>query len=95
MGILTILIQHLVALIENEVLQVGEAKDLVTDEGIDTAGSSNDDVRVSVLVLQHSDVLLDRSSAVEDADLDVRQELCEAIVLVLDLVCQFTGVTHD
>ena len=70
--VLTVLIQHLVTLVENEVFQVGEAKHLVSDEGIDTARGTDDDVRVSLLVLEDSDVFLDRSSAVEHTNLDIR-----------------------
>jgi len=93
--VLTGLVQHLVALIEDEVLQVGKAEMPIADEGVDTTGSTDDDVRVSVLVAKELDVLLNGSSSVEDTNLDVRQELGEAVVLVADLVGQLASVAHD
>lgn len=76
-------------------LQAGEAEMLVADEGVDSTGGADDDVRVSVLVAEEFDVLLDGSSSVEDTDLDVGQELGEAVVLIADLVGQLAGVAHD
>lgn len=76
-------------------LQVGKAEMPIADEGVDTTGSTDDDVRVSVLVAKELDVLLNGSSSVEDTNLDVRQELGEAVVFVADLVGQLAGVAHD
>lgn len=92
---LTRLIQHLVTLVENEVLQIGEAEMTITDKRIDTTGRSNDDMGVSVLVGKQLDVFLDGCTSVENANLDIRQELGEAVVLIPDLVRQLTGVAHD
>ena len=89
------LVQHLVALIEDEVLQAGETKVPVTDEGVDTSRGADDDVRVGILVTEELDVLRNWGSAVEDADLDIGQELGKSVVLVPDLVSQLTGVAHD
>lgn len=91
----TRLIQHLVTLVENKVLQVGETEVPVTHERVDTTGCADDDVRVGVLVAKKLDVLLDWSSSVKDTNLNIRQELGEAVVLVPDLVGQLTGVAHD
>jgi hypothetical protein len=77
------------------VLQVGEAEMPVADEGVDTTGGTHNDVRVSVLVAEELDVLLNGSSSIEDTDLDVRQELGETVVLIADLVGQLAGVAHD
>jgi hypothetical protein len=77
------------------VLQIGKAEMPIADEGVDTTGSADNDVRVSVLVAEELDILLNGSSSVEDTDLDVRQELGEAVVLVTDLVGQLAGVAHD
>ena len=93
--VLTWLVQHLVALIEDEVLQARETEFLVTNKGIDTSRCAHNDVRVGVLVGQDFNVLLDWGTAVEDGDADVRQELGEAVVLILDLESQLTGVAHD
>lgn len=91
----TRLIQHLVALVENEMLQVSEAKMPVAHKRVDTTWRADNDVRVGVLVAEQLDVLLHWSSAVEDTDLDIGQELGEAVVLVPNLVRQFTGMAHD
>jgi hypothetical protein len=93
--VLTGLVQHLVTLVENKVLQVGEAEMPVADKRVDATGCSDNDVGVGVLVAEELNVLLDGCTAVEDADLYIRQELCETVVLVPDLVGQFAGVTHD
>jgi hypothetical protein len=92
--ILTRLVQHLVALIEDEVLQVGKAKMSITNEGVDTTGSTDNDVGVGLLVAKKLDVLLNGSSSVKDTNLDVRQELSKAVVLVADLVGQLASVAH-
>ena len=93
--VLTRLVQHLVALVKDEVLKVGQAEMPVTDKSVDTTGGTNNDVRVSLLVAEQLNVLLDGCSTVEDTDLDVGQELGETVVLVPDLVGQLTSVAHD
>lgn len=67
----------------------------VTDESVETTGRSDNDVRVSVLVLQNLGVLLDGRATVKDAGLDVGHILGEPVVLVADLEGQLTGVAHD
>jgi hypothetical protein len=94
-AVLTRLVQHLVALVKNEMLQVGKSQMPITDKGVNTTGGAHDDVGVCFLVAEELDILLDWGSAVEYADLDVGQELCEAIVFVADLVCQLACVTHN
>lgn len=49
---LTDLIQHLVALIENEVLDVSQRQSFVSDKSIETTWSSNNDIGVLLFVLQ-------------------------------------------
>lgn len=68
---------------------------LVADQGVQTTGGGDNDVRVGVLVLQNLGVLLDRGSTVEDSGLDLWHILAESGVFVLDLVGQFTRVAHD
>ena len=68
---------------------------LVSHESVQSTWSSNNDMWVSLLVLEELGVLDDRSSSVEDTDLDVRQELGKAVVFVADLVGQLAGVAHD
>ena len=91
----TDLVEHLVTLVEDEALDVAEAELLVSDEGVQTTRSCDDDVRVSLLVGEELDVLLHGSTTVEDGGLDIRHVLCESGVFVLDLVGELTGVAHD
>jgi hypothetical protein len=95
LSVLTRLVKHLVTLVENEVLQVGQAEMPVADERVDTSGCTDNDVRVGVLVAEELDVLLNGCSTVEDTDLNIGQELGETVVLVPDLVGQLTSVAHD
>lgn len=91
----TDLIQHLVALIEHEDLRVTEPKVFVADERVKATRSRDDNVRVSILVLQDLDVFLHWRSAVEHRSLDLRHVFAESRVFVLDLVRQLTSVAHD
>jgi hypothetical protein len=95
LALLTGLVKHLVALIEDEVLQIGKAEVPVADESVDTAGGTDDDVGVGVLVGEKLDVCLDGCSAVEDTDPDIGEELGETVVLVSDLIGQLTSVAHN
>ena len=67
---LTELLEHLVALVENEVLEVLEVELLAADEGEDPAGRAHHDVRA--VRLEHLLVLRDRQTAEEHADLGER-----------------------
>jgi hypothetical protein len=89
------LIEHLVALVEDELANVTELQVLVANKGIETTWSRNDDVWVSLLVSQDLDVLVDLSTAVEDAGLDIWQVLAEALILGANLIGQLTSVAHD
>lgn len=71
----TNLVEHLVTLIEHENANAAQAEVLVAHEGVQAARGSDDDVRVSVLVLEELGVLLNGSAAVENAGLDVGQVL--------------------
>jgi hypothetical protein len=68
---LTDLIEHLVALVKDERLDAAEVENVVADKSVETTWSTNDDVGASLLVLDDFDILLNRSTAVEDAGLDV------------------------
>lgn len=92
---LTGLVQHLVALIENEDADASKSERLVTDKSLETTWCTNNDVRAGVFVLQSLHVGLDRSAAVENASLDVGHVLAKSVVLITDLVGQFTSMTHD
>lgn len=92
---LTNLVEHLVALVENEHADAAEAEVLVADERVKTTGSTDDDVGMSLLVLEDLGILLDRSTTVEDAGLDVGHVLAETVVLVANLESELTSVAHD
>lgn len=89
------LLQHLVTFIEHEMLDIGQLEVLVADQGQDTAGSTNEDVGTSGLVLQDLDILGHGDTTVEDLGADFREILGEASVLVFDLESQFTCMTED
>ena len=92
---LTDLVQHLVALIQHESLNAAKSQLLLADQSIETARRSNNDVGMSLLVLQHLFVLLDIGAAVENRRLHFRHILAEALVLISDLEGQLAGVAHD
>ena len=60
-ALLTELLEHFVALVEDEVLQVLEVELLAPHEGQDPAGSADDDVRA--VGLEHLLVFGDRQAA--------------------------------
>jgi hypothetical protein len=90
---LTQLLQHLVALVEDEMLQVLQVELLVADESEDAAGCADDDVRCHRL--QRLLVLLNRHAAEEHSDLHARHVLAEALVLLADLEGELASVAHD
>jgi len=88
-------LEHLIALIEDEVLDVSDAEDLIADETIESTGRGDDDMRTGILVLDEFDVLVNRGAAVEDRGADVGHVLPEAGVFIADLEGEFAGVTED
>lgn len=93
---LTDSIEKLIALVQNEVLDVASVKTLVSDESVETTRSRDNDVRAGVLVLQSLGICLLGSTAVEDRSADVGQIFAEPRVLVLDLVRKLSRVAeHD
>jgi hypothetical protein len=90
---LTQLLQHFVALVKDEMFQVLQVELLVANEGEDSAGCANDNVRCHGL--ESFLVLLDWHSSEEDANLDSRHVLAETLVFLADLEGQLTSVTHD
>lgn len=89
------MIKHFVTLIENEDLATVQAKVLVSHKSVQSTGCGNNDVGVSVLVLQDLGILLDRSSSVENSCLHIGHILAETCVLVLDLVSKLTSMAHN
>ncbi len=70
---LTELLKHLVALVENEVLDVLQVELLAADEGQDAAGGADDNV--GAVGLQDLLVLGDGQSTEEDTDLKRKSQL--------------------
>lgn len=77
------MLQHLVTLIQNEVLDVLQVEGLVPTEGQDAAGGPHHNVRT--VVLHHLLVLLDADPAKEHSCLYVVEVLTEPLVLLVDL----------
>lgn len=89
------LVEDLVTLIDDKGLDVAESQVLVSDQGVQSAGGSDNDVGGGLLVLDQLNVLLDGGTSIEDGGLDVGQVLGESGVLVHDLVGQLSGVTQN
>jgi hypothetical protein len=77
------------------VLDGGAVESLVPDKGVESTGSSNDDVRALVLGLEDLGVGLDGGSTVKDRGPELGHELGESGVLVLDLVGELSGVAEN
>lgn len=92
---LTNLIEHLVALIQDEDTDATQAQELVANQSVKSARGTDNDVRVGLLVLEDLGILLDGSTTVEHASLDVGHVLGESVVLIANLECQLAGVAHD
>lgn len=93
---LTDCVQKLVALIENEVLDVAGVEALVSDKGVQSTRSGNNNMRACVLVLEDLDILGLAGTTVEDGSADVRHVLAESGIFVLDLVSKLAGMAqHD
>jgi len=86
------LIEHLVALIENKVLDVLELQGTLLDESEDTARGTDQDVGAELLVAENVLVSLDGHTTVEHLRADLGKVLAEASVLVLDLEGKLTSV---
>lgn len=76
-------------------LNVLEVEGLLLDEGEDTAGGSDQDVRAELLVAENILISLNGGTTIEDLRANLGQVLAEAGVLVLDLEGQLAGVAED
>ena len=68
---------------------------LVSNEGVQSTGRSDDDVRASGLVLEELLVDLDGRSSVEYSGSYIGHVLAESGVFVLDLVRELSGMTEN
>jgi hypothetical protein len=72
---------------------LGEIKGTSVGEVEDSAGGSDDNVRL--VVLKSFDALSDVDTPIEDSGFDIRQILRKALVFSLDLEGKLSGVTQD
>ena len=93
--ILTGLIKHLIALVEDERLHVTKRQLLVTNKGVQTSRRSDNNIGMRLLGRKDFNVLLHRSAAVEHCRLDIRKVFAEPGILVLNLIGQLSSVAHD
>ena len=88
----TKLLQHLIALIQDVMLDVLQVEGLVTAEGQDATGSPHHNVRA--VALQHLLILLDADPTKEHGRLDVVEILTEPLVLLVDLERQLSAASE-
>lgn len=92
---LTKLLQHFVALVQNEMLDFLRVEVLVAGQGVKSPGSSHDDVWALGLVFEELDVLGDWGATEHDGSANVWHVTREAGVLVADLVRKFSGMAQN
>ncbi len=89
------LLEDLVTLVNDKVLDTRNLERLVTNKGVHTARSTDNDVRALGLVLEHGLVLGDGCTTVDDTGADIGHVLGKTGVLVADLVGELTSVAED
>lgn len=87
------MLQHLIALIKNEVFDVLQAEGLLEDECADTPGSSNNNMRA--VLFQDLLILLDGHATKEHRHLDSGHVLGETLILFANLEGQLSSVAHN
>lgn len=92
---LTKLLQHFVALVQNEMLDFLRVEVLVTGQSVESSRSSHDDVRALGLVLEDLNILGNWSATKYDGSANVWHVTREACVLVADLVCKLSSVAQN
>ena len=90
---LTKLLEHFVAFVQDEVFCVFEVEGLVARQCKDPARSTHNDVRA--VFLENFFVLLDGHATEEHGHLHVVHVLAETLVLFTDLEGQLSGVAQD
>lgn len=68
---------------------------LITNQCVQSTGRRDDNMRMLILIFQNRNIILHRSTTVENSSTDIRHVLAETRVLVLDLVGKLTSVAHD
>ena len=94
MVVLTDVLENLVALVENEHLEVVKVESLVFGEMEDSAWRANDDVR-AVGTLEELLLLLEGLTTEDALSLHIGQEFGKASKFSLDLESQLAGVSQN
>lgn len=89
----TELLEHLIALVEDEVAALLEADVAVLGERLEAPGGGHD--HAGRLLLELLPLLLDVDPTKHHRDVDVGQVGAEALELVADLIGQLAGVAQD
>lgn len=85
--------QHLVTFIQDEIFDTSNTEIFISDKTVKSSGSSDDDVRTGILILDTFDVFQNGCSAVENSRSNIRHVFSESGIFIPNLKCQFTGVT--
>lgn len=85
--------QHLIALVDNEILKFVKLQDALLDQILNSARGSHDDVWL--LLLQTLDVLLNINAAIISIHLEKVEVFSKSSEFVFNLVCQFSHVAQD
>lgn len=87
-------LEHLVALVENENLEISEIELLLFDQSENSSRGAHNNVR-GLNSLKDLNVVINGLSTVHDLSSELRQVLSKSGKFVLDLICKFTNMTKD
>lgn len=68
---------------------------LSADQGQDSSGGTNHDMRSCFWVLQKLNVIINWDTTVESGTSDLLEVFCESIEFLLDLIGELSGVAQD
>ena len=92
---LTKLLKHFIAFVKHEVFHVRRNQDFVSNEGVETARSSDDDMWTLGLVLEDFRIFLNGSATKESCNANVRHVFREANILISDLERKFSCMAEN
>ena len=87
--------QHLVTLVQYKILDIADAKILVSNKSIKSSWRRHHNMRTSLLILDQLDVLLNGRAPIENSRSNIGHVLAKPGILVADLECQFSGMAED
>lgn len=94
MKVLTYFFEHLVALIEDEDLEIAEIEVTLLDESEDTPWGANNDMRL-LNSLEESDVLANGDTAIYYLGAQLGKLLLESVELLLNLISKLSIVAEN